>query len=103
MNNRRTVHRERSNEKRHLIQFEIGDVVMARFEVQSKKDKKIVAKLVYQTREPYVIVSKASLGTYNCRKYGKPEGAIKKFRTEDLYLLPPTVYPCEPVDTVLLQ
>ena len=46
---RRIIHRERENEKRHFITFEVDDVVMVRSEVQSKKDKKIVATLVYQT------------------------------------------------------
>lgn len=72
---------------------------MVRSEVQSKKGKKIVVRLVYQTRGPYVIISKASLGTYNCRKYGNPESTVKKFRAEDLHLLPPAVYPCEQANT----
>ena len=103
VDDRRKVHRERENEKRHLIVFEVGDVVMVRSEVQNTKEKKVVAKLVYQTRRPYVIISKASLGTYNCRKYGKPDGSIKTFRTEDLYLLPPAIYPSEPIDTADLR
>ena len=83
--------------------FEVGDVVMVHSEIQSKKEKKIVAILLYQTRRPYVIISKASVGTYNCRKYGKPNGSIKRFHMEDLYLLPPTIYPTEPVDTADLR
>ena len=58
---------------------------------------------MYQTQGPYVIISKASLGTYNCRKYGNPDGSIKQFRTEDLYLLPPAIYPSEPIDTAGLR
>ena len=100
---RRTVHHEWENEKWHLIVFEVGDVVMVHSEIQSKKEKKIVAILLYQTRRPYVIISKASVGTYNCRKYGKPNGSIKRFHMEDLYLLPPAIYPTEPVDTTDLQ
>ena len=57
---------------------------MIRSEVHSNKDKGIVKKLVYQARGPYTVVTASSKGTYNCRKYGKPQGTIKKFRTEDM-------------------
>ena len=60
VDDRRTVYCEREDEKRHLITVEVGDVGMVHSKVQSKKGEKIVAKLVYQTRGPYVIISKAS-------------------------------------------
>ena len=54
---------------------------------------------MFQTRGPYNILEQSSFGAYNCRKYGKPEGEIKKFLTEDLYMLPLAVYPSESCDT----
>ena len=76
---------------------------MAQIVVHSKKKSVVVGKLIFQTRGPYIILEQSSFGAYNCRKYGKPKGAIKKFRTEDLYMLPPAVYPSEPCDTPDLQ
>ena len=65
---------------------------MARIVANSKKKYKIVGKLVYQSREPYIILYRSSLGTYNCRNYGKPTSTIKKFKTKDLYLLPLSLF-----------
>ena len=76
---------------------------MARIVVNSNKSDGVVKKLVYQTRGPYTIIERVSLGTYDCRKYGKPDGTIKKFRTEDLYLLPPAIFPCESTDSTDLR
>ena len=72
---------------------------MARIIVNSNRSDGIVKKLVYQTRGPYTVIERVSLGTYDCRKYGKPDGTIKKFRTEDLYLPPPDIFPCESTDS----
>ena len=85
--------------KLFLISFEKGDVVIVRTFVHSNKDKGVVAKLVHQTRGPYIIVDKSSEATYHCMKYGKLNGVLEKFRTEDLYLLPPVILPSEPDDT----
>ena len=103
VDDRRTQHRERANDKRCLVEYKEGDVVMIRSEVHSNKDKGIVKKLVYQSRGHYTVVTASSKGTYNCRKYGKPQGTIKKFRTEDMYLLPPLIYPGESLDTADLR
>ena len=76
---------------------------MACIIVHSKKKDNVVGKLLYQIRGPYIILDRLSLGTYNCRKYGKPTSAIKNIRTEDLYLLPPSIFPTESVDTSNLR
>ena len=94
LTDRRTPHRERANEKKFPIKFKEGDVVMVRTVIQNNKAKGIVQKLVYQTRGPYVVVSLSSQDTYKCYKYGKLQGVIKRIRTEDIYLLPPAIYPC---------
>ena len=99
LDDRRTLQRERENAKKHLITFKPNDVVMVRTVVHSNKSKGVVGKLVYQTRGPYVVVDKSSEITYNCKKYGKPGAIVKKFRTEDLYLLPPQILPCDSADT----
>ena len=42
---RRTTHRERINNKRNVVTLQKGDIVMARREVMSNKDKDRVGKL----------------------------------------------------------
>ena len=77
LDDKRANHRERANERRRLVSYKEGDVVMVRTVIHSNKAKGIVKKLVYQSRGPYTIVSASSKGTYNCKKYGKPNGVIK--------------------------
>ena len=78
LDDRHTIRRERTNEKQHLVVYKPGDIYMAHIIVYRNKKKSIVGKLVYQTRGPYIILETTSLGVYNCRKYGKPNGATKK-------------------------
>ena len=94
---------EQKNESRNLIKFKEGDIVMARVAVQSDSSKNKVAKLVYKSRGPYVVVRDTGLGSYECRKYGQPEGTLCKFLTEDLYLLPPQLLLCDEVDMADLR
>ena len=96
---RRLVHRERVNEKRHLVTYKPGDIVMARVAVQSNKSAGRVAKLVYQSRGPFIVVEPTGFSSYQVRRYGKPESALRKFMTEDLYMLPPAIMPCANSDT----
>ena len=92
---RRLIHRERVKEKRHLVKYSPGDIVMAKVAVQSKKSAGRVAKLVYQSKGPFVVVETTGFSSYQVRRYGKPNSALRKFMTEDLYMLPPAIMPCE--------
>ena len=103
LEDRRVERSERINETRNLIQYKVGDIVMARVAIQSDSSKNKVAKLMYKSKGPYVIVEDSGTGSYECRKYGKPNGATSKFLTEDLYLLPPQIMPCDEVDTTDLR
>ena len=96
---RRIERSERINERRNRVKYKVGDVVMARVAVQSDKSKNKVAKLVYKSRGPFIIMEDTGLGSYKCRRYGRPNGALYKFLTEDIYLLPPQILPCDEVDT----
>lgn len=100
---RRIQRSERINERRKRIKYRVGDIVMARVAVQSDKSKQKVTKLIYKSTGPYVIAEDINLGSYMCRKYGRPNGALSKFMTEDLYLLPPQIMPCDEVDTPNLR
>lgn len=103
LEDRRVERSERINETRNLIQYKAGDIVMARVAIQSDSYKSKVAKIMYKSKGPYVIVKDNGTGSYECRKHGKPKGATSKFLTEDLYLLPPQIMPCDEVDTTDLR
>lgn len=44
---RRLIHRERVNEKRHLVTYKPGDIVVTKVAVDSKRSVGLMAKLVY--------------------------------------------------------
>ena len=93
-----TVHRERINNQRNIVSFDVGDVVMARREVQSNKSTNKVGKLCYQVRGPFVIVKPTGTGGYMVTKFGKSDGPKLRYIAEELYALPPTLLPCDLVD-----
>ena len=100
---RREAHRERANSKKKPIVYRVGDIVMGRVAVQSSREKGVIQKLVYQSRGPYVIERVTGYDTYYVRRYGKPQSALQKFMSSDLFLLPPQILPCEHVDTPSLR
>ena len=46
-----------------------------------------------------MVIEDTGNSAYNVRRYGKPDGPLYKYMTQDLYLLPPTILPCEQMDT----
>ena len=103
VSDRREAHRERVNEKKKPIVYKVGDIVMGRVSVQSSKDKGVSQKMVYQSRDPFVIERVTGHDTYYVRRYGKPQSALQKILARDLYLLPPQILSCEHVDTPTLR
>ena len=83
---KRLIHRERVNGNRHLVMLSPGDIAMAKVSVQSKKSTGRVAKFVYQSKGPLVVVETTGFSSYQVRRYGKSNSALRKFMTEDLYM-----------------
>jgi hypothetical protein len=96
---RRAIHRERANETRNQVSFEIGDLVMARVQVNSDASTGTVAKLAYRKRGPYEIVRSTGRGAYFVRRHGDPTAPLLKYPTQALSPLPPAVLPCIPIDS----
>eukprot|EP00978_Attheya_sp_CCMP212_P008208 scaffold19187_cov69-Attheya_sp.AAC.2 len=100
LEDRRTVHRERVNEGRHIVLYKIGDTVMARVQVASNATAGTVGKLTYRSHGPFEIVEDLlSFGAYTVRPLGKPDTATRKYHSANLYLLLPGILPCDPLDT----
>ena len=72
---------------------------MARTAIQSDLTKNKVARLMYSVRGSFQIIRKTGLGSYFVRKLNKPDSPELKFMAPDLYPLPPSLKPCEPVDS----
>jgi hypothetical protein len=96
---RRATHRERANESRSPITYAIGDLVMAKVQVNSDASSGTVAKLSYRKRGPYEIVESTGFGAYLVRRHGHPSAPLLKYPTQALSPLPPALLPCTPIDT----
>ena len=46
-----------------------------------------------------MVVEDTGFSAYMVRRYGKPDSALRKFMTEDLYMIPPAILPCKHFDT----
>ena len=77
----------------------LGDLVMDRTAIQSDKIKDKVAKLSYAVQGSLQIVRDTGRRGYIVRKLHKPDSPELNFMSEDLYILPPSLKPCEPVDS----
>ena len=63
----------------------------------SKKSAQRAGKLVYQSKGLFIIVK--DTGHSNLvRRYDKTNSSLRKYMTQDLYILPPN-FPCKHLDT----
>jgi hypothetical protein len=97
---RRERHRDRHNKDKVQPQFKLGDVVKAHVQVSSNKSTGEVKKLSYQARGPFQITACLGHNSYKVRRYNEPNSATRKYKATELYLLPPTIFPAEPLDTM---
>jgi hypothetical protein len=77
----------------------VGNIVTARVQVKSQASLGRVAKLLYKAKGRFVVKAVLNSGSYMLQRWNAPESAIIKFHGSDLYLLPPCIQPCEPLDT----
>ena len=96
---RRDGHAERVNNNKNIVDLVVGDIVMVRTVVHSDASLKKLAKLSYHVRDPFRIVTFTGQGSYLVRKLYKVDSPTLKFMTVDLHPLPPSLKPCELVDS----
>ena len=96
---RRVAHAERVNSNKNIVELVVDDIVIARTAFQSNASTNKVAKLIYQVRGSFRIVTCSGRGSYLVRKLYKPYSPELKFMTADLYPLPSSLKPYEPVDS----
>lgn len=90
---RRQPHQDHHNKDKTKPPFKIGDIVKAHVQVQSNAAKGQVGKLSYQARGPFKIISDLSHQSFEVQKLDKPDSTIRKYKSADLYLLPPSLFP----------
>ena len=95
---RRTSHAERIDNNRNLVILKPGNTVIARIVIQSDKKKEKVDTLCYVVKGPYQIPRNTGHGSYFVKKLHKSDSPELKFIAYDLYPIPPSLKPCEPID-----
>lgn len=95
---RRQSHQDRHNKNKTQPSFKVGDIVKAHVQVQSNAAKGQVGKLSYQARGPFKIITDLGHQSFEVQKFDKPNSAKRKYKSADLYLLPPSLFPPEPLD-----
>ena len=96
---RREFHAEQVNNNRNIVEIIVGDIIMAKTSIQSYASTNKVAKLSYQVRGLFRIVQCIGRGNYLVRKLYKPDSPELKLMATNLYPLPPSLNPCEHVDS----
>ena len=97
---RRASHRARWNKNRSEQIFQVGDVVKAHVQVQSNASTGVVKKLSYQARGPFRVTRILGANSYEVQRYNSPSSAPRKYKGTELYILPPNLFPSEPMDTM---
>jgi hypothetical protein len=95
----RAIHHECANESCSPIAYAIGDLVMAKIQVNSDVASGTVAKLAYRKDGPYEIIESTGYGAYIFRRHGHPTAPLLKYLTQALSPLPLALLPCTPIDT----
>jgi len=93
----RQPHQDRHNKNKTPAAFKVGDIVKAHVQVQSNASKGQVGKLSYQARGPFKIISDLGQRSIEVQKLDKPDSAVRRYKSADLCLLPPSLFPPEPL------
>jgi hypothetical protein len=93
------VQREKINEGRHVIQYKVHDVVTVRLQVQRDASRGRVAKMMYKSKGPFIVMSSLHNGSYMLQRWNKLDSALLKYPSSDMYLLPAGLQPSDPLDT----
>ena len=72
---------------------------MIQIAIQSDLSKHKIFKLSYSVCDPFQIIRNTGFASYFVRKLNKPDSPEVKFMVYDLCPLPPSLKPCEPVDS----
>jgi hypothetical protein len=94
---RRMVHRERINERKHVC------IVTARMQLKSQASAGRVIELMYKPKRPFIMKDVLYNGRYMLQRWNSPESVTLKFLGLELSLPPPCIQPCDPLDTPYLR
>ena len=93
------AHQEQVNKDKIVSSLQVGDTVKAHVQVQSTQELGVVGKLSYRARGPFRIVTVLGGNYFEVQKWKNPNAATRKYKATELYLLPPSLFPSEPLNT----
>ena len=97
---RRLAHQERVNKDKIVSSLQVGNIVKAYVQVQSTQELGVVGKLSYRARGPFRIVTVLGHNSFEVQNWTNPTAATRKYKATELYLLPSSLFPSEPLDTL---
>ena len=101
MEERHKRHREHHNSTINATtSLKVEDIVKSHVQVQSKSKSAIAKKLSYQVKGPFIVTKCLHQNAFEVKPYNRPNGATRKKKATELYLLPLALYPSEPIDTI---
>ena len=80
--------------------FKVDNVVNAHVQVQSKSTTGAPKKLSYQERGSFQITEILGANAYMVRRYNDKSSTVKEYKGSELYLLPPSLFPNEKLNTM---
>ena len=75
-------------------------MVKAHIVVHSNTDTNTVRKLLNQAKGPFTIIKNLQHAFYAVHRYNHPQFSVHRYKLQDLYLLPPHLFPSEELDTM---
>ena len=61
----------------------------------------MVSKLSYRVKGPFIITKDLGHNSFEVQRYDKPTSAKRKYKSPELYLLPPALFSSHPLDTIV--
>ena len=95
-----SAHRSRWNTDRVTKLFQVNDLVKAHVQVQYNASKGEVKKLPYQAKGYFQIKKILNGNSYLVQHYNNTSSAFRKYKGSELYLLLPSLFPNDHVDTI---
>ena len=98
---RRKLYQERHNSTiTATTSLKVEDIVKAHVKVQSKGKSVIVKDLSYQAKVPFIVTKDLHHNAFEVKLYNQPNGATRKYKATELYLLLSSLDPSEPLNTI---
>ena len=80
-------------------EFQIGYVVKDHLQVHSKVEREVVQELSYKVRGEFQITASLGKNYYEVKRYNQPDSTSRTYKGTNMYLLPPRIFPRDPLDT----